>query len=383
MKRALVIVLDSLGIGHAPDAADFGDDGSHTVGHIRQRVPELAIPTLDRCGLRHAEALAAGTGASEISDRLGPATLSWGCMTEVSPGKDTTTGHWEIAGAPLAEAFATYESFPPDLVAELESAAGTAFIGNYAQSGTTILKELGEQHLTTGHPILYTSSDSVLQIAAHEEVIPLPSLYEICTACRGIADRERIGRVIARPFIGTAGKFERTANRKDFSLQPPETVLNQLQRAGISTVGIGKIADIFANSGIGESYPTKSNQAGMEMIEQLWQQHTGHDAPALYFANLVDFDMLYGHRRDVLGYARCLEEFDQWLGCFLPTALDGESLVIITADHGNDPTWRGTDHTREKVPLLVGEGPESHGACLGDRIGFQDVAARLLRFFEI
>ena len=373
MKRALLIVLDSVGIGYAPDAAEFGDEGSNTVGHIREEIPGFSIPVLDRCGLRYAETLAAG-GESPVPDH----DLAAGCLTEQSAGKDTTTGHWEIAGAPLEEAFATFSSFPPSLVAELEESGGVSFIGNYAQSGTVILDELGAEHLATGHPILYTSSDSVIQIAAHEAVVPLEKLYEICRACRKVADRERIGRVIARPFTGTKGHFQRTVNRRDFSLEPPPTVLNSLTENGIGTVGIGKISDIFAGSGLDESHPTKSNGSGMETIRKLWEG--GSSRPILYFANLVDFDMLFGHRRDVAGYAGALEEFDAWLGEFLPLVCD-DDFLMITADHGNDPTWKGTDHTRERVPLLA-KGPLAD-SCLGVRDSFADIAASLARYFEI
>jgi len=374
MKKALLIVLDSVGIGHAPDAARYGDEGADTLGHIRSHLPDFSIPALDAAGLGHAAALAAGLKPPKTAT-----SMAWGSLTEQSPGKDTTTGHWEIAGAPLKEAFATYESFPPDLLTRLEKAAGVTFIGNYAQSGTVILEELGEAHLETGRPILYTSSDSVIQIATHEEITPLAQLYEICAACRVIADEERIGRVIARPFVGKPGNFQRTSNRRDFSYHPPKTILNALQNHGVHTVGIGKISDIFAGSGISESFPTKSNQAGMERIQQLWQEPVGR--PVLYFANLVDFDMLFGHRRDVAGYGRALEEFDRWLAEFWPLIDDGKSLFLITADHGNDPTWRGTDHTRERVPLLAA-GPFAP-KCLGVRDSFADIAASLADYFNL
>ena len=374
MKRALLIVLDSVGVGHAPDAALFGDEGSNTMGHIRKTLPDFSVPTLDRCGLAHCEALSAGQTPPTDSTEM-----AWGCMTEKSPGKDTTTGHWEFAGATLTEPFATFSRFPDSLVSEMERSCGISFIGNYAQSGTVILDELGEEHLKTGHPILYTSSDSVIQIAAHEEVLPLEKLYRICSVCREIADRERIGRVIARPFVGVAGEFRRTPNRKDFSLPPPPTVLNALEGAGIETVGIGKISDIFAGSGISKSFPTSSNREGMDTIERLWSSSPA--SPVLYFANLVDFDMLFGHRRDVAGYGRALEEFDQWFADFFPRIGDGNSLVIITADHGNDPTWAGTDHTRERVPLLVSSPVSRHS--LGVRDGFADVAATLSDYFMI
>ncbi|MEM1443158.1 MAG: phosphopentomutase [Verrucomicrobiota bacterium] len=370
MKRALLIVLDSVGIGQAPDAADFGDEGANTVGHIRETVADFSIPHLDAAGLRHAEALAAGESLT------GETTLSYGCLTEQSAGKDTTTGHWELAGAPVEEPFATFEKFPDELVAEMESVAGVSFLGNYAQSGTVILEELGAEHLETGLPILYTSADSVIQVAAHEESFGLERLYEVCRQLQTIADRERIGRVIARPFLGSPGNFQRTGNRHDFSLVPPPTVLNHLQAANVETIGIGKISDIFAGSGIDHSHPTKSNAEGCDTIDQLLA--ASPDRPHLLFANLVDFDMLYGHRRDPQGYAGALMEFDAWLGTLLPR-LDDETLLLITADHGNDPTWTGSDHTRERVPILARF--PGNPANLGVRESYADVAATLAHWF--
>lgn len=373
MKRALLIVLDSVGIGHAPDAHDFDDAGSNTLGHIREAISGMSLPHLDKAGLAHAEALAAGSP-------LPPAdtSMSWGCLTEVSAGKDTTTGHWEIAGAVLEEPFATFEKFPDSLVQKLEKASGVSFIGNYAQSGTVILEELGREHLDTGSPILYTSADSVIQIAAHEDILSVERLYEICEACRAVADSERIGRVIARPFEGSPGNFARTTNRHDFSLTPPPTVLNALSENRVNTLGVGKISDIFAGSGIQKSHPTKSNQHGMETIDCLLNEPTAGDS--LIFANLVDFDMLYGHRRDPEGYAGALMEFDAWLGNLLPR-ITPDTLLMITADHGNDPTWRGSDHTRERVPLLM-KSP-SDPTTLGIRDSFADVAATLADWFEL
>ena len=375
--RALLIVLDSVGIGHAPDAADYGDAGADTLGHIYEKVPTLELPALDSLGLKQARQGAAGTPISDFSTLLPGTSFSW--MAEKSQGKDTTTGHWEIAGVTLEEAFATFEKFPPELVQAIESEAGLTFIGNYPQSGTTILEELGEQHQQTGHPILYTSADSVIQIAAHEEIIPLEKLYQTCEIARRHCDQHRIGRVIARPFLGSPGAYERTPNRRDFSFQPPETILNQLQAAGTKTTGVGKISDIFAASGIDQSLPTKSNAAGMETIDQLWSDPT-HDG--FTFVNLVDFDMKYGHRRDPQGYANCLKEFDTWLATFLPKlATDGSELLMITADHGNDPTWPGTDHTREQVPLLTkqGKAPPSKAPPTN---AFTAVAKKTANFFQ-
>lgn len=370
MKQALLIVLDSVGVGHAPDAADFGDHGANTVGHIREAVDDLFLPHLDEAGLAACERIAAGETFH------GSSSFSCGALTEQSAGKDTTTGHWEIAGAPILEPFATFEHFPDSLVEEMERMASVSFIGNYTRSGTVILEELGEEHCRTAKPILYTSADSVIQIAAHEEVIPLETLYEICRACRTIADREGIGRVIARPFLGSPGNFIRSARRHDFSMAPPETVLNRLSDNGVETVGIGKISNIFAGSGIKQSYPTRSNAEGCATMDKLLVEQPS--TPRLIFSNLVDFDMLYGHRRDPAGYANALREFDHWFGTLIPR-LNNDLLVIITADHGNDPTWYGTDHTRERVPLLahipgVSEDPDL-------RESFADIAATLSGWF--
>jgi phosphopentomutase len=370
MKRALVIVLDSVGCGQAPDAAAYGDDGANTLGHLFERIPGLELPHLGSLGLYQLLGLAK------------PATTlpgaSWARLSETSAGKDTTTGHWELMGCRVAEPFATFEQFPAELVAELEARGGVSFIGNYASSGTEILQKLGPRHLLTGQPILYTSADSVLQIAAHEEVFGLERLWDLCRAARALLDERgiRIGRVIARPFIGTSTEnFQRTANRRDFSLTPAETVLNRLQTAGITTIGVGKISDIFAGCGISESHPTKYNAGGMTVIGRLWNE--ARPVPRFILANLVDFDSLYGHRRDPAGYAACLREFDAWLGSFLPKVRP-DDLVVLTADHGNDPYHPGTDHTREQVPLLaLGLPPLPHGGV------FSDVARWLEEWFGL
>lgn len=366
--RSLVVVLDSAGVGHAPDAAAYGDEGADTLGHILREVPDLKVPNLRKIGLESALAIAGDLPAGV------PQCGSVGVLTELSAGKDTTTGHWELAGVVLREPFRIFESFPAEMVRAIEVAAGVTFLGNVAASGTEILDRLGEQHVRTGNPILYTSADSVLQIAAHEEVVPLERLYGICKIARTHADG--IGRVIARPFCGTNGHWTRTPNRHDFSLTPPRTILNALEDAKIPVTGIGKISDIFAGSGVRESHPTTSNRHGMEVIQKLWDSGTC----GLYFANLVDFDMLFGHRRDVRGYALALEEFDLWLGGFWETVGE-DDLVIITADHGNDPTWKGTDHTREKVPCF--ELHAGRTAVLGEMQGFGYVAARVARHFQI
>ncbi len=355
--RALLIVLDSGGCGAAPDADRYGDTGANTLGHILEAYPGLALPALDSLGLR-----AALAGID-------------GVMLPRSAGKDTTTGHWEIAGVILDQPFATFESFPPQLVANIEAEAGVQFLGNVSASGTAILEKLGAEHVATGHPILYTSADSVLQVAAHESVVPIERLYEICRIARRHADGHRIGRVIARPFLGVPGQFQRTSRRHDFSFLPPPTVLDTLNVAGIPVTGVGKIADIFADRGVTTSRPTESNADGLRVIDELWSG----GASGLIFANLVDFDTLFGHRRDVAGYARALEEFDRWLTGFLPRVAP-DDLVIITADHGNDPTFRGTDHTREQVPLLVIH--PRRAPRLGVRTTFADSAATVADHFE-
>ena len=366
--RALLIVLDSVGIGNAPDAEQYGDSGADTLGHILREQPHLALPNL--CSLGLPELVGANCGPSA------PYRASYGRMQERSAGKDTTTGHWELAGILLDEPFAVYERFPDELVQRIERDAGVEFIGNYAQSGTTILEELGAEHMRSRKPILYTSADSVLQIAAHEEIVPINRLYEICAIARTHADAARIGRVIARPFAGEAGNLTRTSRRHDYSMKPPRSGLDALCDAGVGVVGIGKISDIFAGQGVTESHPTASNAEGMNRIAELWPEANN----SLLFANLVDFDMLYGHRRDVAGYARALEEFDIWLGGFLSN-IRFDDLVIITADHGNDPTFRGTDHTREEVPLFVFHDRDVRN--LGTRETFADVAATLTHYFGV
>ena len=376
--RAIAIVLDSVGIGNAHDAGAYGDEGADTLGHILKAEPWLQLPNLDRLGLEHARNGAAGQPVPDSSKLDAGASFAW--LSEKSKGKDTTTGHWELVGAVIDEAFTTFEAFPPELVGAIETEAGISFIGNYPQSGTTILEELGELHQLTRQPILYTSADSVLRIAAHEETIPLAELYRICEISRKHADKFRIGRVIARPFVGSPDHYERTANRHDYSFQPPGTILNRLQSAGIATTGVGKISDIFAGSGIGESLPTKSNAEGMQTIDRLW---ANPDHAGFTFVNLVDFDMKYGHRRDPGGYANCLKEFDNWLEGFLQRVSDdGNELMMITADHGNDPTWVGTDHTREMVPLLTKSG-NSAPRNLGHQPSFTVVANQLATFFQI
>ena len=366
MKRAILIVLDGVGCGAATDAAAYGDAGSDTLGHVLDHVPTLQLPTLWSMGL------------GRVLGRR-PAvtpTASHGTMQPRSRGKDSTTGHWELAGVILDQPFGLFDRFPPELVRAIEREADVTFIGNVPASGTAILDQLGPEHLRTGHLILYTSADSVLQIAAHRSVCSLPELYAICGVARRHADAYRIGRVIARPFTGEPGAFVRTAGRHDLSLRPPPTVLDALVAAGVPVASVGKTSDLFAGSGFTASHPTSSNAAGMATVDQLW-----HDGGAgLTFVNLVDFDTAYGHRRDALGFAAALATFDRWLGDFLPR-LQPDDLLIITADHGTDPTFRGTDHTRERVPLLMQHA--GRATELGERDTFADVAATLAEFYEL
>jgi phosphopentomutase len=345
IKRALVIVLDSVGCGHAPDAAAYGDEGADTLGHLVERIPDLDLPQLASLGLYQ---IIGAPGTSHVMEGA-----LWSRLTAQSAGKDTTTGHWELMGCALEEPFVTFDKFPADFIAELQRRGAVEFLGNYAASGTEILESLGMEHLRTRKPILYTSADSVLQIAAHEQAFGLERLWALCKTARKLLDQRgiRIGRVIARPFLGSSpADFKRTGNRHDYSLMPGETALNRLKNAGVQTLGVGKISDIFAGSGIRESHPTKSNAEGMAAIDRLWAEARPH--PHFILANLVDFDSLYGHRRNPAGYAACLRDFDAWLGGFLPKVRPGD-LVILTADHGNDPYHPGTDHTREQVPLMA------------------------------
>ncbi|QTN31813.1 phosphopentomutase [Akkermansiaceae bacterium] len=370
-KRAILIVLDSVGCGGAPDAAAYGDAGADTLGHLFEGIPGLRLPNLDSLGL-------AGLMGREPSGPLRQGASAFR-LTEVSAGKDTTTGHWELMGCLLEEPFYTCESFPQGFVDTLAAACGTEFIGNKAASGTQILEELGGEHLRTGFPILYTSADSVLQIAAHEGTFGEGRLQDVCRTARRLLDERgmRVGRVISRPFTGdeTSG-FRRTANRHDYSLTPGGTVLDDLVAKHVEVIGVGKISDIFAGKAISVSHPTAGNAHGMALVGSLCEERA--DQEEFIFANLVDFDSLYGHRRDPLGYARCLVEFDVWLGGFLQ-GLHPDELLMITADHGNDPYHPGTDHTREQVPCLVVSG---NGFDPGEMRVFADVGECVLRFFQ-
>lgn len=360
--RVVVIVADGVGCGGAPDAATYGDEGADTLGNLARRQHGLRLPNLGALGLGNVTGI---EGVAQVDRARG----AWGAMCEVSNGKDTITGHWEMAGLVTAQGFNIFpDGFPARITEPLAKAAGRSLLGNKAASGTTILDELGPEHLRTGALILYTSADSVLQIAAHEDVVPLPELYRICMEARQIADRERIGRVIARPFVGTPGAFRRTYNRRDFAAVPPQpTLCDVLTATGTPVIGIGKISDIFAGRGVGQSLHSEGNGDGMRLtLEALDRMPAG-----FLFVNLVDFDTLFGHRNDCPGFARALEDLDAWLPA-LQARLRPDDTVFITADHGNDPTTPGTDHTRERVPLLA-FGPAVQKVALGDRASFADL----------
>jgi phosphopentomutase len=366
-------VLDSVGVGSLPDAAAYGDEGANTLGHIADRRGGLKLPHLAKLGL--------GNIIPVLGVAADPAPLaSWGRMAEMARGKDTLAGHWELMGIVLEQPFSLFpRGFPADLLAEFKRRTGVAgLLGNKAASGTEIIAELGAEHARTGFPIVYTSADSVLQIAAHESIIPLPALYEMCLRARTLCDDWRIGRVIARPFIGRTGNFSRTANRRDFSMRPPgETVLDILLKNGWAVTALGKIENIFAGQGISRSRPSHGNSEGMSLLHE----EVAAATQGLIFANLVDFDMLYGHRNDVDGYGMALEIFDRKLGDLLPELGPGDMLVV-TADHGCDPSYPGTDHTREYVPLLV-YGPTLPARSLGVRRTFADVGASILDVFGL
>jgi phosphopentomutase len=362
VPRVLLLVCDSFGVGAAPDATAYGDEGADTIGNVARAVGGLAAPNLARLGLGH---LTAVEGVPPAAD---PGTAH-GKLTERSAGKDTTTGHWEVCGVVLDRPFPTYpDGFPPEIIEPFEAAIGRKVLGNRAASGTDILKELGPEHLATGRPIVYTSADSVFQIATHVGVVPLDQLYEWCRIARGLLVGEhRMGRVIARPFDGEPGSFWRRPERRDFSVEPPgPTLLDRCVEGGVGVYGVGKIQDIFAGHGLTEASYSDSNDHGIDLTVE----YLGRDGPALVFTNLVDFDSKYGHRNDPTGYARCVEALDRRLPELLG-ALDG-GVLFLTGDHGCDPTdGRSTDHTREHTPMLaagLSGGPHDVGVrgCFGD-----------------
>lgn len=373
-KRIIILVMDSVGIGHAPDAAKFNDEGSNTLGHIEATAGLIHCPTLRSLGLAN---------IADIKTDETPVVGAYGKMEEVSTGKDTTSGHWEMMGHPVTVPFPTfYDGFPKELMDTFTKETGYGYLGNEVASGTEIIERLGVEHMKTGKPIVYTSADSVFQIAAHEDVIPLENLYRMCEITRNkvcVGDYY-VGRIIARPFVGKPGNFVRTSNRHDYSRMPEHRMVQQeLQVANIPTVAVGKIGDIYAHVGWDESYPTKSNAHGMNVVPYLLGSSFER---GLMMVNLVEFDSLYGHRRNVEGYKRAIEDFDYQLSGLLPLLKD-DDLLIITADHGNDPTWHGTDHTREHVPLLV-YSPSMKGAIdLGLRHSFGDIGQTVLANFGL
>lgn len=373
-KRIIILVMDSVGIGHATDAANFNDEGSNTLGHIEATAGLIHCPILRSLGLAN---------IADIKTDETPVIGAYGKMEEVSTGKDTTSGHWEMMGHPVTVPFPTfYDGFPKELMDTFTKETGYGYLGNEVASGTEIIERLGVEHMKTGKPIVYTSADSVFQIAAHEDVIPLEDLYRMCEITRNkvcVGDYY-VGRIIARPFIGKPGHFVRTSNRHDYSRMPEHRMVQQeLQAAQIPTVAVGKIGDIYAHVGWDESYPTKSNAHGMNVVPYLLGSSF---ESGLMMVNLVEFDSLYGHRRNVEGYKRAIEDFDYQLSGLLPLLKD-DDLLIITADHGNDPTWHGTDHTREHVPLLA-YSPSMKGAIdLDLRHSFADIGQTVLANFGL
>lgn len=372
-KRVVLIVLDSVGAGEMPDADEYGDKGANTLRTLLETKSDLEIPNLRKMGYLNIP------GFEEYGAEKNPIAM-YGKIAELSRGKDTMTGHWEMMGLVTEKAFPQFSNgFSKKLTDEFMKRTGVkGFLGNCVASGTEIIKRLGEEHIKTGYPIIYTSADSVFQIAAHEKIIPLKNLYKICEISREICNEYNIGRVIARPFIGSSGNFTRTSNRRDYPMVPPaDTVLDHLQSSGVNVIGIGKIEDIFAGRGVTEAFHTKSNEDGMNILSGVLERRNG----GLIFVNLVDFDMLYGHRRNPLGYAGALEEFDLRLGPLLNN-LNGSDILMITADHGCDPGFRGTDHTREYIPILA-YGKSLEPKNIGIRKTFSDIGVSVLKYFDL
>ncbi|MGE7621641.1 phosphopentomutase [Viridibacillus sp. NPDC096237] len=374
-KRIHLIVLDSVGIGEAPDAEKFGDVGADTLGHIAEKMNGLTMPNMGKLGLSNIREL---PGITPVEKPI----AYFGKMQEASVGKDTMTGHWEIMGLNIDKPFKVYpEGFPQTLIGQLEERIGRKVLCNMPASGTQVIDDYGEEHMKTGAIIVYTSADPVLQIAAHEEIVPLDELYKICEIARELTLQPEflVGRVIARPFIGTPGNFERTSNRHDYALKPfGRTVMNELKDANFDVIALGKISDIFNNEGVTEAVRTKDNTDGMDKVSQVVRK----DFHGLSFLNLVDFDAAYGHRRDPIGYGEALEEFDRRLPEVLE-ALTEEDLLIITADHGNDPTFPGSDHTREYVPLIAYSPRFKEGHELPLRLTFADIGATVAENFNV
>jgi len=375
-SRVFLIVLDSVGIGEAPDAENFGDVGADTLGHISEKMNGLHVSHLSALGLGNIRPNLKG-----ILPTKHPKAY-YGLMQEASNGKDTMTGHWEMMGLYIDKPFMTFpDGFPSALIDELERRSGRKIIGNKPASGTGIIQELGEEHVKTGALIVYTSADSVLQIAAHEDVVPLTELYTICEMARELTmdTRYRVGRVIARPFIGEIGQFERTANRHDYALKPfGKTVMNTLKENSLDVIALGKINDIFDGEGVTTAIRTRDNMDGVDQLLKMEDQ----DFRGLTFLNLVDFDSQYGHRRDPIGYGKALEAFDKRLPDILDKLREND-VLFITADHGNDPTYKGTDHTREFVPLLVYHKGIEHGEEISCRRTFADLGATISDNFKV
>lgn len=374
MAKTILIVLDSLGVGELPDAKDYGDEGANTLKNISEAVGGLNLANLAKLGIGNITKV---KGVNLTNEALG----AYGKIAEKSKGKDTTTGHWEMMGIITTDPFPTFKSgFPQELIEQFEKQIGRKTLGNEVASGTEIIARLGTEHMRTGYPIIYTSADSVFQIAAHEEVIPLEELYAMCKIARKLLTGPyKVGRVIARPFIGEAGNFTRTANRHDFSLKPPQkTLLDTLTKTGQQVLAVGKINDIFAGQGITASYPTESNMDGVDKTILAFNELK----KGLLFANLVDFDSKYGHRNDPPGYAQALEEFDQRLP-EIWNLLDKETILIIAADHGCDPTTASTDHSREYVPVLIMGENVRKNVNLNIRKSFGDIGATIAEFLGV
>ena len=374
MNRVIWIVLDSVGMGAMPDAHEYGDEGSNTIGNISKRVGGLNMPNMRRLGLGNIEGM---EGLEPVDAPIG----SYARLAELSRGKDTSTGHWEMVGVHTKDGFPTYPNgFPKDIMDEFESKIGRKSIANYSSSGTEIIEKLGQEHVETGMPIVYTSADSVFQIAAHEDIIPLEELYKMCAIAREILQGEHaVARVIARPFEGKDGEFTRTANRRDFALLPPhQTTLDYMKDAGMDVIGVGKIEDIFAAQGITKAIHTSSNMEGVDMtIDEIKK-----DSKGLIFTNLVDFDMKYGHRNDPVNYAKALEEFDARLPEIL-ASMKSDDLLFITADHGCDPTFPGTDHTREYVPFIAYGETIKQNVDMKTRTSFADMGQTICDIFGL
>ena len=374
LKKVILIILDACGIGELPDAHLYEDEGSNTIVNIAKAVGGLKLPNLEKLGLGNIEPI---PGVNPQRDASG----NYGKMAELSLGKDSTSGHWEIMGLVLEKPFPVYpDGFPPEIIESFKKAIGSKILGNKPASGTEIIKELGEEHVRTHRPIVYTSADSVFQIATHEEIIPVNKLYQMCMIARKILTHEHgVARVIARPFVGKSGSFKRTERRKDFSLPPPEeTVLDILKKNGIPVIGMGKIEDLFAGYGLTESIHTKNNSDGMDKLIGAMKKFE----KGLLFINLVDFDMLWGHRNNPQAFASGLEYFDQRFPDIL-NLLGSDDLLIITADHGCDPTTPSTDHSREYVPLLVYGKSIKKGVNLGERKSFSDVGNTIAEIFKV